>query len=94
MSQGLIVARGHCTAKHDLEAPKKHPQLCKPHGVQRTCTITIAVKSSMAPKFTVIVSQKNVATSRIAIDVIPNISSQVTKINHPILQLLTECLNM
>ena len=79
MSKGSIVARGNCTATSDNDVRSKHSQICKRGGVRRTCIITIDVNSFMAPKFTVIVSQKNVAASRIFIEVIPDSSSQVTK---------------
>ena len=74
-----MVGRGDCTAERDGDVLGKHPQLCKRGHIRWTCNITINVQSIMAPKFTVIVSQKYVSASRIAIDVIPDTSTQVIK---------------
>ena len=80
MSKGLIVARGDCIAKRDKYIWSKHKQICKRGGVRWTCIITIDVNSFMAPKFTVIVSQKMAVASRIVIEVIPDSSAQVIKL--------------
>ena len=77
--RGQIVEHGVCFLRSDRYAYQKHPQVCKVGGLRQTCTISFRVTSSMAPKFTVIVSQKNVAASRVVFNVTRDSSAQVAK---------------
>ncbi|XP_062505967.1 C3 and PZP-like alpha-2-macroglobulin domain-containing protein 8 isoform X2 [Corticium candelabrum] len=75
---GNIVDHGRCLPKSDRKASKKHKQLCKTGGIRRTCYISFAVMLSMAPRFTLIVSQKGLAASWIAFEVIQSRDSAIS----------------
>ncbi|XP_062505482.1 murinoglobulin-1-like isoform X2 [Corticium candelabrum] len=78
VSKGKIVSHGQCLPTRDEEIRSKHQQLCEDGGMKRTCSFAFLVTSSMAPKVTVIVNQKNQAASRITFDVIANNRSQMS----------------
>ncbi|XP_062505048.1 ovostatin homolog 2-like [Corticium candelabrum] len=72
---GQIIDNGRCSPNSDRKARKRHKQLCKMGRVRRTCYISFVVTSSMAPKFTLIVSQKTLGASRIEFEVIQSHST-------------------
>ncbi|XP_062505913.1 alpha-2-macroglobulin-like protein 1 isoform X2 [Corticium candelabrum] len=78
VSKGKIVGHDQCLPTRDENVRSKHQQLCEDGGIRRTCSFSFLVTSSMAPKVTVIVSQKNQAASRIAFHVIANTRSQMS----------------
>lgn len=74
---GQIVDHGRCSPKSDRKARNKHKQLCKTGRIRRTCYISFEVTSSMAPKVTLVVSQRALAASRITFDVTRSTESAV-----------------
>ncbi|XP_062505338.1 murinoglobulin-1-like [Corticium candelabrum] len=78
VSKGKIVSHDQCLPTRDENIRSKHQQLCEDGGMKRTCSFAFLVTSSMAPKVTVIVNQKNQAASRITFDVIANNRSQMS----------------